>query len=382
MISNLQAILSATLILFVLFGCSENIRAPHSLSQNHNSPNDILEAPIDESSKTQILVLATPHLRSLGKGFYPSILDSLLFVLEKFRPDLISVESMPSSLIEDMQRKKGHYSEVLNQFAKDRIEYGQQAQKLLGVSTKEAEQTADSLLQVLTKQMKNEYLLTRRLNLVMWMLASYDLNSALLQWSYLPENSRTNTEIVTEDVATFLNEQLKQPNEISSIGIVLAKTIGLQRIESIDDHKDKDIFMTIAPNLMNELKDNPMYKSVANSLLYVNSESRLQEAVQEGNLLPYYLYINSSEYTSKDVKTQWHLFFRTNLPSGLDRSRVALWEVRNLNIASHIRRVTVLHPGKRMLVIIGASHKPFLDSYLSQMMDVRLVHLEDVLVSK
>lgn len=80
--------------------------------------------------------------------------------------------------------------------------------------------------------------------------------------------------------------------------------------------------------------------------------------------------MNSLEYEVRDMELQWNLWFRTKLQSGLDRSRMALWEVRNLNISSHIRRATALHPGERLLVIVGASHKPFLETYLNQMVDI------------
>ena len=95
-------------------------------------------------------------------------------------------------------------------------------------------------------------------------------------------------------------------------------------------------------------------------------------------MLRYYSFMNSLNYTSTDVAMQWGVWFRTKLASGLDRSRVAQWEVRNLNITSRIREATAFFPGKRMLVIIGAGHKPFLDSYLSQMLDVKLIQLAEL----
>ena len=67
-----------------------------------------------------------------------------------------------------------------------------------------------------------------------------------------------------------------------------------------------------------------------------------------------------------------------NLESKLDRIRVALWEVRNLNIASHIRRSSSLYPGQKILVIIGSSHKIFLDNYLKDMMGVKIVNLNQL----
>lgn len=100
--------------------------------------------------------------------------------------------------------------------------------------------------------------------------------------------------------------------------------------------------------------------------------------MEEGDLLPYYLFLNSTEYGLADVDAQFHVFFRTHLPSALDRARSAVWELRNLNIASHIRRITAMYPGERALVIIGAGHKPFLDLYITQMMDVAVVQLSDL----
>ena len=35
-------------------------------------------------------------------------------------------------------------------------------------------------------------------------------------------------------------------------------------------------------------------------------------------------------------------------------------------------------PGGRALVIVGASHKPFLDAQLSCGMDVEIVHLDEI----
>ena len=132
---------------------------------------------------------------------------------------------------------------------------------------------------------------------------------------------------------------------------------------------------------MTKLQDNSGYLSVQKDSFYRNSQQRLQQAVKQGDLLPYYTYINSLEYNEKDMELQRNLWFRTKLQSGLDRSRMALWEVRNLNISSHIRRVTVMYPGKRIVVIIGVSHKPFLEAYLKQMVDMKIVQLKDFLDS-
>ena len=48
-------------------------------------------------------------------------------------------------------------------------------------------------------------------------------------------------------------------------------------------------------------------------------------------------------------------------------------------MAANIRDVLARHPGMRLLVIVGASHKGYLEAYLNQMHDVRLIDPEDVL---
>jgi hypothetical protein len=61
------------------------------------------------------------------------------------------------------------------------------------------------------------------------------------------------------------------------------------------------------------------------------------------------------------------------------RLYVGYWETRNLRIAANIRDILGVHPGSRALVLIGASHKPYLEAYLDQMHDVMLVDTATVL---
>ena len=61
------------------------------------------------------------------------------------------------------------------------------------------------------------------------------------------------------------------------------------------------------------------------------------------------------------------------------RTRVALWETRNMRQAAHIREITALFPGRRVLVIVGSAHKAWFDYYLGMMSDVEIVDVERVL---
>jgi pheromone shutdown protein TraB len=61
------------------------------------------------------------------------------------------------------------------------------------------------------------------------------------------------------------------------------------------------------------------------------------------------------------------------------RNYVASWETRNLRMAANIREVMSAQPGLRVLVLVGASHKGYLEAYLNQMHDVRIINTNNIL---
>jgi hypothetical protein len=65
-------------------------------------------------------------------------------------------------------------------------------------------------------------------------------------------------------------------------------------------------------------------------------------------------------------------------PQHYGRSYLTYWEVRNLRMAANIHEA-MSPPGMRMLVVVGASHKFYLEAYLNQMHDVRIVDPQAVL---
>ena len=46
----------------------------------------------------------------------------------------------------------------------------------------------------------------------------------------------------------------------------------------------------------------------------------------------------------------------------------------NLQIAANITKVCSFYPGKKVLVVIGASHKSFIEKYLKQNPDIEILH--------
>ena len=66
-------------------------------------------------------------------------------------------------------------------------------------------------------------------------------------------------------------------------------------------------------------------------------------------------------------------------PQHYGRNYLGYWETRNLRMASNIRDAIAARPGSRTLVIVGAAHKGYLEAYLNQMHDVRIVNALQVL---
>jgi hypothetical protein len=66
-------------------------------------------------------------------------------------------------------------------------------------------------------------------------------------------------------------------------------------------------------------------------------------------------------------------------PQGYGRLYVTSWETRNLRMAANIRNLMGPTPGMRTLVLVGASHKAYLDAYLDQMHDVRIIDVQTLL---
>jgi hypothetical protein len=70
---------------------------------------------------------------------------------------------------------------------------------------------------------------------------------------------------------------------------------------------------------------------------------------------------------------------RSTSPEGYPRMFVGGWEVRNLRMVANIRETFRERPAARVLSIVGASHKPWFDSWLGQLQGVDIVDAEAVL---
>ena len=335
-------------------------------------------AKISESEASQVLILGTVHLRTYEDDFNRDVLDELLNVLERYKPELIGIESLAPIVLRDMVNSGEANAEILKEFGKRSAEFGIKARSALQMSWVEAKTRIDEMLEDIGAREKDINIDQIRKELVLHFLAVNDIYSALLQWSYLTEDERTNISRLDTDIQDYFSEHIQSSNENVSIGIALATRLNHQKIYAINDHRDKEDFVKIADALSIELENNEYLKNQPWKTLYEELTEIQNKSYAAGDLLPLYTYLNSKDYVLKDIDSQWQILFKAKLPSGLGQTRVAYWDVRNLGIAANIRRVMALNPGKKMLVVIGASHKGFLDALLAESMDVKVVQLADI----
>jgi len=91
------------------------------------------------------------------------------------------------------------------------------------------------------------------------------------------------------------------------------------------------------------------------------------------------LLINTEEWGRDRVDVHWKELLRRPTPKDVGPARVAIYETRNLHMVAQIQRMVSQHPGGRVLVVVGASHKPLFDAYLRQMMGVKVLEAAEVI---
>jgi hypothetical protein len=206
--------------------------------------------------------------------------------------------------------------------------------------------------------------------------ASGDPNSALVQWWRLDPAERVADDNVTALLAAQFAVYDTRRNENHLVAARLAARLGLERVYPVDDQSDD-----AGPGFAADFEPyvTPLYEAA-------RADPRAAPFMQAGShmttpaeALATYRELNTPAMGRFNADWQWLPMLNRESPRGVGRRRVAAWEVRNLRMIANIREVSARHPGGRVLVIVGASHKPWFDAYLRMMTDVRVVDAGAVL---
>ena len=310
----------------------------------------------------EVLVLGSPHLSQLPKTFQAASLTLLNERLAVWKPQAIAIEAVSGPQCDFMRRYPARYKDSIGAYCRDTAP----ARLATGLDVPAATEAAEALLAAWPAAPTP----AQRRRLAALFLAGGEEASALVQWLRLPEAERRAGDGLDAALVGVLVKLETRRDESLMIGALLAVRLGLERLYAMDDHTadsatgDEKAF----GDALMKAWDNPATK-----------QRTAVDKAQEGLLA-------SAEgvlamYRADNAPGQGALVYRSDFGAALNepsvqrfgRQYVGYWETRNLRMAANIRDVLGMRPGQRMLVIVGASHKGYLESYLHQMHDVQIV---------
>jgi hypothetical protein len=352
------------------------LAAPSAHAQQSGREASPLATTVPDSSATEVFVLGSVHLSNVADQFEPSMIDSLMTALNAFAPQAIAVERLPGRQVAAMERWGGRLDEVNERYAGSFLHHGHLVREQADWSWSKANQRADSLL-AMARSDSLAFGAENRLSLIRSLTASYRLASAALQWRYLSSEDRSSQTLLPDTTARWLNSRLDAATETQSIGTRLAYRRGHQRVYPMDYQAEHDLMVDIDTLYSRVMKS--VEKEVMSDPTIKRTFSLQKSGLESGSLLPLYRHMNTEEWGRDRVDVHWKELLRRSTPENVGPARVAIYETRNLHMVGHIQRMIAQHPGERVLVVVGGSHKPLFDAYLRQMMGVKVVDAEEVI---
>ena len=330
----------------------------------------------DGRPTSKIFIFATQHLHSMKNKHDLNVLEGVLRKLKAVKPDLIAIEVLPPYEIAAMRMLGVGSKKTLNKYARLQLAFGKIAQKKLGMSWEEAYNLIADPNVDCPKGYDYE-------KCIFLYLAAYDYYTAYLKWTSSGHSMQAHFKSKHEMLYRSFVKKSFSTNEYISIASKLAEMLGQKRLHPVDSHIEK-------------LRNDPYFASLdggKKSLLelrkgsekhpfFLEMNSQFEKAANRGDLLPYYRWVNAPETGKRDEAFQWHQLLINDNKNKIGASFVAMWEIRNLRMASHLTRIMAENPGKTMLYIVGAGHKPILDRYFSGMNWVEVLDSKDVLGTK
>lgn len=330
-----------------------------------------LVGPWPIADPTAVLVFGTPHLSAI-EHLKPEWLAPTLDRLAAWRPQVITVEGLSGPECYLLRRYEKSWPDTADSYCKRVETIAALATKTTGLDMPAAEAAAENALAALGPDAAP---LDRRRQAALFSAAG-DITSAAVQWLRLSRHERRAGDGVSAELAAALDELAVRRNENYLIAAALAARLGLDRVFPTDDHLSDRIQADAPPGIDKALQaiwsgERPMLAKQAQSM-----EAGLRDGA---SLLAYYRFMNRTDVGAAFVRGDMGKAYATPSPEKFGRRYVAWWEARNLRMVANVRAALGRDPGRRALVIVGATHKPYFDAYLSMMHEIRLTPIAQVL---
>lgn len=322
----------------------------------------------DAGGASEVMVLGSPHLSEMPASFMPATLGLLNTRLAAWRPQAIAIEALSGMQCNTLRRYPQRYADTVKSYCHDTAA----AQQASGLDVIAATVRADALLAAWPVQPTP----AQRRQLAMLFLAGGEQGSAMVQWLRLTEGERRAGDGLDGALVEILRKLEQQRDESLLIGAQLAARLGHERLYAMDDHSadSVDADKKAAGAAIMKAWDNP-----ATRQRMKHSEALRAQIGDEAGVLALYRAYNAPGEAKLAFDSDFGAAMNEPSPQRFGRHYLGYWETRNLRMTANIREVLGALPGARMLVIVGASHKGYLEAYLQQMHDVRVVDTAAVL---
>jgi hypothetical protein len=318
----------------------------------------------------EVLVLGTAHLANAPKSFKPESLQPLLARLAAFKPDVIAIESISGEQCALIKQYPSIYDpENLAPFCVDTGD----ANAATGLDQSRAVVEVHAAM----KTWPAHPTPAQRRRLVALFLAAGEPASALVQWLQLPDAERHAGNGLDHALVAQMNKRLGYRNEVYQIAAPLAVELGEQRLYPIDDHTGDNISIP-------KSEDGAFAAAIRKA--WDSSKDRVQamrdrehRLLSDNRIMALYRLLNQPASQQAAIEADMGAALGDGVAPYYGHMYVTGWEARNLRMAANIVATFRERPGARVLVIVGATHKPWLDKILGQMPNVQIVDAEKVL---
>ncbi|MEM9052018.1 MAG: DUF5694 domain-containing protein [Bacteroidota bacterium] len=330
-----------------------------------------LTSVYSQSQKTEVLVLGTSHFSNI-EGFESSMLNTVISKLDSFDFEVIGIEKMSGELLNDIRSRNDNAFDGITKggFGKLYLELADTVQISQNITYPEAELHIRNLLQ------KQTLSPSETKELIMNFLAITDLPSAALQYSTLEDKSIFSSSF-EKYVSGILERSQTSKNEHYSLALKLAILENIERLEPIDNFQDESLLFKYYPSFIDDFQANAEVFSTVNELpIFQKTSDLTKSSIENSDFYKLYSFMNSEEYKTGDLNAQWKIWLESNFESGSNKGRYYLWEMRNLSITANILNLIAQNPGKRLLIIIGASHTGFIEKYLKSVENIEVLQFD------
>jgi len=330
--------------------------------------NPSLHKGPESGTPNEVLVLGTHHFAALPANFSEKSLGPLFDRLQAWKPQVIMIETLSGPQCDFMRRYTARYEDEVKTYCWNT----EAANKASGLDVP----TATVEIEKLIASWPASPTAAQRRHLALLFLAGGESASALVQWLRLPPSERVEGDGLDKTLVEQLQALAVKRNERYLLAAALAAKLGLERVVAMDDHTaDFDVADDKGyQEALQRTWNNP-------AITKRNAQDQALAAhLDDGEgVLAMYRSDNQPEQAQLVYDSDFGAALKDQSVQQFGRQYVGYWEARNLRMVSNVRDTLAMTPGKRTLIIVGASHKGYFDAYLNMMHDIKLADAEAVL---